>query len=310
MKIIMKRDIINPEKGIKGLFGIFAAALIIALPLRAYQLIFLIDPETGFYAKTNFTVPLLYVLLILAGIAFITLSFFPKNMPFGGTVKGGKVFAVLSFLIAVSFIIDAGIQTSEIFAALTFTDVTGYAVPQTVTTSSVFSSDTLLIFARIIFAVISCIYFAILGFNYCGIIYDVSQFKLLALGPLAWVIVRLVSDFMWKINYRNISDLLFEMFMLAAFMFFFMSFARINSNIGRETAYRKLYGFGFIGSLISLMLSVPRLVLIIIGQSERVVNDFTFSLADFLIGIFIISYLFVNIKSPSSSNPSQVEEIE
>lgn len=71
----MNRNIISPDKGTKSLFGIFAAALIVALPLRAYQLIFLIDPETGFYTKTNFTVPLLYVLLILVGIAFIVLSF-------------------------------------------------------------------------------------------------------------------------------------------------------------------------------------------------------------------------------------------
>lgn len=306
----MNRNIISPDKGTKSLFGIFAAALIVALPLRAYQLIFLIDPETGFYTKTNFTVPLLYVLLILVGIAFIALSFFPANMPFGGTAKGGKVFAVLSFLIAVSLIVDAGIQTSEIFASLTFTDVTGYSTPQTVTASSIFNSDTLLIFARIIFAVISCVYFTILGFNYCGIIYDASQFKILALGPLAWVIVRLISDFMWKINYRNISDLLLEMFMLAAFMFFFMSFARINSNINRDTAYRKLYAFGFIGSLLALMLSVPRLILIVLGQSDRIVEDFGFSLADFLIGIFIIYYLFVNIKSQNISDASKVEEIE
>ena len=291
----MNRNIISPDKGTKSLFGIFAASLIVALPLRAYQLIFLIDPETGFYTKTNFTVPLLYVLLILVGIAFIALSFFPANMPFGGTAKGGKVFAVLSFLIAVSLIVDAGIQTSEI---------------QTVTASSIFNSDTLLIFARIIFAVISCVYFTILGFNYCGIIYDASQFKILALGPLAWVIVRLISDFMWKINYRNISDLLLEMFMLAAFMFFFMSFARINSNINRDNAYRKLYAFGFIGSLLALMLSVPRLILIVLGQSDRIVEDFGFSLADFLIGIFIIYYLFVNIKSQNISDASKVEEIE
>ena len=115
---------------------------------------------------------------------------------------------------------------------------------------------------------------------------------------------------MWKINYRNISDLLLEMFMLAALMFFFMSFARINSNVNGENAYRKLYAFGFIGSLLALMLSVPRLVLILIGQSARVPKDFTFSMADFLIGIFIIYYLFVNIKSQNGANASQVEEIK
>ena len=194
------------------------------------------------------------------------------------------------------------------FASLTSTSVTGYSSGQV--SSPLFISDTLLIFARILFAAISCIYFAILGFNYCGIIYDVSQFKLLALGPLAWVIVRLITDFMWKINYRNISDLLLEMFMLAALMFFFMSFARINSNVNGENAYRKLYAFGFIGSLLALMLSVPRLVLILIGQSARVPKDFTFSMADFLIGIFIIYYLFVNIKSQNGANASQVEEIK
>lgn len=298
----MNRNIIGPDKGVKGLFGAFAAALVLALPLRTYQLFFLIDPETGFFEKTNFTVPLLYVLLILAGIVFVFFSYFPKDMPFENVPKGGKAFAVLSFLIAVALIIDAGIQTSEIFASLTLTDTTGYASSQSAGMTYALSSESVMIYARIIFAIVSCIYFAILGFSYCGIIYDASQFKVLALGPLAWVITRLISDFMWKINYRNISDLLLEMFMLAALMFFFLSFARINSDIGRSNAYRKLYAFGLIGSLLALTTSVPKLILTVMGRADGMIREFRFSFADCLIGIFIIYYLFISIKSENSAD--------
>ena len=161
----MNRNIIGPDKGVKGLFGAFAAALVLALPLRTYQLFFLIDPETGFFEKTNFTVPLLYVLLILAGIVFVFFSYFPKDMPFENVPKGGKAFAVLSFLIAVALIIDAGIQTSEIFASLTLTDTTGYASSQSAGMTYALSSESVMIYARIIFAIVSCIYFAILGFS-------------------------------------------------------------------------------------------------------------------------------------------------
>lgn len=304
----MNRNIISPDKAVKGLFGTFAAALVLALPIRVYQLLFLIEPATGFYSKTNFTVPFLYVLLAAAGVLFFLLSYYPKQVSFGGKIKSSKIFAVLPFAIAVAFIIDAAIKTSDIFAMVTSTDVTGYAASQNM--PSLFSGDSFMIFIRIIFAVISCVYFAILGFSYCGIIYDASQFKSLALAPLAWTIFRLITDFMWKINYRNISDLLLEMFMLAAFMFFFLSFARINSDIGREGAYRKLYAFGFTGSLIALTLSVPRLVLILIGQSNHIVNDFGFSPVDLLIGIFMVYYLLISVKSKEEPESEQAEKAE
>lgn len=53
----MNRSIISPEKGVKGMFGVFIAALAFAIPMRVYQLLAVIDPKTGFFEKTALPFP-------------------------------------------------------------------------------------------------------------------------------------------------------------------------------------------------------------------------------------------------------------
>ena len=53
------------------LFVFFIAAVIIALPLRVFQLMRIIEPETGFWAdKAHFTIPILYAVLAIGTVRF------------------------------------------------------------------------------------------------------------------------------------------------------------------------------------------------------------------------------------------------
>ena len=51
---------------LRYLLCVFAAVALVALPLRVYQLLALVDPATGFYTESNGTVYLLSALLVLS----------------------------------------------------------------------------------------------------------------------------------------------------------------------------------------------------------------------------------------------------
>ena len=62
MKIRGKFKAINPIVPLYVLVGL----LVVAVPLRTYQLLFITESDTGFYKSVNWSVYLLYGLSILA----------------------------------------------------------------------------------------------------------------------------------------------------------------------------------------------------------------------------------------------------
>ena len=93
---------------LRYLLFIFAIASLIVLPLRVYQLLALIDAETGFYVQESGTVPLLSAILILVVGAFIALSFVSKEVPSPRLPEGKNVvLGVTSAILGFSFIVNA-----------------------------------------------------------------------------------------------------------------------------------------------------------------------------------------------------------
>ena len=88
----------------------FAIVALMALPLRVYQLLALVDPSTGFYTESNGTIYLLSALLLVAVGAFISLAFISKEVPSPALPEGKNiVLGVSAIVMAVSFVIDIGL---------------------------------------------------------------------------------------------------------------------------------------------------------------------------------------------------------
>ncbi len=83
------------------------AAILIAVPLRVYQYIKLINPETGFYDKKDITISILYTVLAL-GIALpIVFSYIHnKSMPIIDITKNSKPYSIVTFIMAFGALID------------------------------------------------------------------------------------------------------------------------------------------------------------------------------------------------------------
>jgi len=144
---------------------------------------------------------------------------------------------------------------------------------------------------EVLFAVLSCVFFLFFGYHYITGKLDYSQFKLLAVAPLCWIMARMIFRFSRTINFKNISDLLLELFMLAAMLLFFLNFARICAHVDDRGAMWSLYGYGLPAALFGFACSVPRLVMVVIGRSSQLAAQSPFELCDLMASLLILFVL-------------------
>ena len=62
----------------KYLLFVFAAAVLVSLPTRVYQLLALVDTTNGFFKESDVTIPVLYGVTVVFGLLFLVLSFISK----------------------------------------------------------------------------------------------------------------------------------------------------------------------------------------------------------------------------------------
>ena len=65
----------------KYLLFVFAAAVLVTLPTRVYQLLALVDASNGFFKESDVTVPVLYAVVVVFVLLFLVLSFISKEVP-------------------------------------------------------------------------------------------------------------------------------------------------------------------------------------------------------------------------------------
>ena len=109
------------------------------------------------------------------------------------------------------------------------------------------------------------------------------------------------------ISYIKVSDLFYEIIMILFMMVFFMAFAQVNAKVNEKGIEWKIFGYGFFASLMALICSVPRIVMVIIGKGDILSADSPLEIWDLLIAVFIIVYI-VGLISCKKKEKSETEE--
>ena len=275
---------------LRYLLFVFAAVALIALPLRVYQLLALVDPATGFYTESNGTVYLLSALLVLAVGAFISLSFISKEVPSPRLPEGKNIIlGISSIVMAVAFGVDILSIERTIVPSLQNSTQIFFSVLK----SNLAEAGGAFVILQFIFAFLSLMYFAIFAVSHLNGKSAYKEYKILALSPLCWAITRLVSKLMSAISFLSVSELLFEIFMLVFLMLFFLTFARITSGIFTEDSMWGIYGYGLSAAVFASLVTIPRLVMLIVGGETVEGNGFNF--ADLACLVFVVSYIFASL---------------
>ncbi len=272
------------------LLFVFAAAVLVSLPTRVYQLLALVDASNGFFKESDVTVPVLYAVVVIFGLLFLVLSFISKEVPSPKLPTGKNPILGIA-----SFVITAGLGW-DMFATLR--DI----IPVNQGNAMIFMSllktnlaekgGTFTIF-QFVFAFFAIIYFIVFGLSHLNGKASYKEFKILALSPLCWSMTVLVTKLMNAISFIKVSELLFEIFMFVFTMLFFLTFARISSGVFTEDSMWGIYGYGLTASLLAAMVTIPRIVIGVVGLDA--VDGYEFDFAHLAVLIFIVAYVFASL---------------
>lgn len=292
-------------KSVKSGFGIgcliFAAAAVIALPVRILQFFTVMESGTGFYSETDWSVYLLYGVIAVAILSFIVFGFIKrKKLDYSLESIKRPGLSSLSLIAACGIMLDAYNCFMRIVSEESVITASDSAI----------DSSKLILMMEGIFALLSAIYFIMLWLTYLKGSSNGSGLWLLSLAPVLWSIFRLVIRFMRTISYIRVSELLIEMIMIAFMILFFMVFAQVNCGISGKGNEWKIAAYGLSAALLALVCFIPRLVVMISGNSDLFYSESTLEFCDLGTALFIIATVLTRVtdKLPEETNPNTSEE--
>ena len=292
----------------KYLLFVFAAAVLVSLPTRVYQLLALVDATNGFFRESDVTVPVLYGVVVVFGLLFMVLSFISKEVP-SPKLPAGKN-AVLGIA---SFVMVAGLGADMLGILKRIVPVNqGNAVIfVNLLKSNLSKNGGAFTILEFVFAFFAIIYFLVFSISHLNGKASYKEFKLLALAPLCWSMTVLVTKLMNAISFIKVSELLFEIFMFVFVMLFFLTFARVSSGVFTEDSMWGIYGYGLTAALLASIVTIPRIVIALVGLDAVEGNEFNF--AHLAVFGFIVAYIFASLGigfKDGLKNRRQVRDID
>ncbi len=276
----------------KYLIFVFAAAMLVALPTRVYQLLALVDPANGYYNSSDITIPVLYGAVFLFACIFMVLSFLSKEVPSPKLPTGkNPILGVTSIVMVLGLGWDI-LSIERKIVPQVQGDV-NMEIFKSLLSSNLEQSGGLFTVLRFIFAMFAIFYFVIFAVSHLNGKASYKEYKLLALSPLCWAITGLISKLMTAVSFLNSSELLFEIFMLVFAMLFLLTFARISTGVFTEDSMWGIFGYGFAASLFAGLVTIPRLVCAAVGVTP--VDEHEFSFVYLAMMIFILSYIVASL---------------
>ena len=262
------------------IYKILGISAIISVIIRCIQMGKFIDSETGFTTGGKFFSVILILVLVATVIAFLVKAYLTaesekiqvqgvKSKPLGAATA---FFAASLFFDFISGLTSMSGADSADFKSLMLTG----AMPR---------------FLQSVFALLSAFYFLFLALDYLKGTAKASKHRVLATMPVAWAGFRMVCRFVRQISFVKVSDLFFELVMLAFMLIFFMALAQVVSGVYSEGFRWRLPSFGAAAALIAIMLSVPRLIFTVVSFENFINPQHTFQIADFAFFIFIFVFV-------------------
>ena len=264
------------KNNFKFAIAALAAAGIIALPLRVYQLLYAIDKENGFYIEGNFSVPVITGIMI-AFVAIVFLLCIPgKNDGEIVNPARNKPVGIAAAFFGGTLIINPLIRHFAL------------AEPT--------SGDMV----SLMFAVAAGISLIALGVriltNNFGLLNGV-----LCIFPVLWGCVRLAVEFMKFTTISNISENLYDVLTMVFTLLFFFSSAKLIIMTEPEKSIKRVFMFGLPAAFFGLITTFPRFAIILLGRKELLHETAMPQVSDFVMAVYIIVFLISILLSSMKS---------
>lgn len=281
MKIKNSVHSINPDVAVV----LMCVGMLIACPLRIFQMLKNMDPTTGFYNDyESITIIILYALLAAISVLILALTYLSARVPAAKAPEGRRIpLGIASFIFAATLFYDA---------------ISGYysTGESTATITQNIRSVSMMHHIQAIFAFLSCCYFIVMFVSYISGHSFHKKMKLLSLAPLAWTVVKILERITIIISIVRVSELLLEIFSLIFLMIFFLTFARVASDVNCKGSMWSVISCGCISTLLILTYSIPRLMLLFTGNEESLVSGYPLNFSDLGCALFILIFVITTLR--------------
>ncbi len=278
-------------------FIVAAVSILLILPLRIYQYFEILEPETGFYSEKDFSVYLVYALMLIVIVFSIVVSLINKKSLINNNCTFTKSNAAVFIVASLGFLADAADK------AISFIDIYNSYIHNF--KQSIFQyiskEGGVIFFLQAMFAMISSLYFLVLAIGVFTGKDNAPSLKLIALAPSLWAAMRLLFRFKSTISFTNVSELFLELFAVVFIMMFFFALAQTFSKVDKGENYWKIFAYGVPAAVFGLACFVPRAVLSVIGHQDLMADGYTPVICDFTIALLILSVLISKVSLKSAN---------
>ncbi len=255
-------------------------ALLAACPIRIFQMLKNMDAVTGFFNDySSVSIIILYAILAVAAVLILILSFLSARIPAALAPAGRRI--------------PLGL-TSLIFAATLFYDAIRNYLPSENSTATIVQnaqSVSTLHHAHAIFAFLACCYFIVFAISYISGNSFHKKLKILSLSALLWSVTGVLERITVIISIMRVSELFLELCAIVFLMVFFLSFARVVSDINSKGSMWSIIACGCISVMFILTYSIPRVMLLLTGNSDSLVSGYPVDLTMIGCALFIIVFI-------------------
>jgi hypothetical protein len=216
-------------------FGIFILGLIVSVILRVIEILYEIDPTTGFFNNGSIVAPVLKGILIVLVAVFLVPFFIKNNLGSEAFTGKSKVNSIMSLLLGVALFIDTITQFGTF---INNADLGTFVIAITELLASIF-------------------FFILSGQKLTGKRINLAG---TALFPVIWGIIILGASFMHYTSIANISEFLFDVLKMVFVLVFLYYNARIVGRVTNNKEGKGVIAFGLLAAFFCIISTVPKVI--------------------------------------------------
>lgn len=269
---------------------VFLVALVVALPVRLYQLLVLMEEDTGFLNGGAMSTTLLVIVLLVALAAIVVICMGSKRMPVGYTPLRSIPTAVLAGLTGALLLFESIGNIFTYSALLSQVPANG----ESTTPAGVIGLAMAIVGILAALAIFLAAYGFATGSNPMG------MHPLIALLPAVWGCICLVLLFISYTAVVNVSENVYDMFSVVLLLLFLFAQAKLFAGVDSVKSGRMMVATGLPAALMALLTSVPTLLMAAMGRTVPGLFPAGLHLVNLSMACYILSFLFAARQLPNN----------
>ena len=224
---------------IKTAWFILIGALVVALPVRIYQMLFLVDPATGFFTDQNIVAICLAIFMIIVSAVIMFMCFYDKNAP--------KRFEPIKNIPAMIAAAASGIGIIVHSISALLIDNGAHSSLSQDAANAVNALEGGQAYLNVIMAFVGVaagIVILIAAFNFATGKNVFRSIPVVAIIPPLWFCINLITLFTNYTNVTYMTENMMDMFSMILVTFFLLSQGKMFARVNPVKSGKRIYAFG------------------------------------------------------------------